>query len=219
MLAVPYSKFQVNSARWHSWSEEQRQDHVQRFRNYFSTPADFYPKPKNAGRKPGYATRKRREDPTVIFNRIEGDEEIHPAGSKSMSQVENVEQGLRFLDPRQVPKKAFELHLTKYLPRLIEKCQSMCGEVIRSNDDEMLAKSYGTSTWTDRKSRQEKSKFGLKYIYFNSQCLGTFDRENNNGPRKPFDYKKIQVDNKTQGKLTEAEKGFLIKTGIIFPSS
>ena len=44
------------------------------------------------------------------------------------------------------------------------------------------------------------------YIHFSSQCLGTFDRENNYGPEKRFDYKRIRVDSKTQEKLTEAEK-------------
>ena len=38
-----------------------------------------------------------------------------------MPQAENVERGLRFPDPRQVPEKAFELHLRKDLPRLIKK--------------------------------------------------------------------------------------------------
>ena len=81
---------------------------------------------------------------------------------------------------------------------MIEKCQGMCGKVVRPDDDGMLVKSYGTSTWTDRKTGQEKSKFGPICIYFNSQCLGTSDRENNYGPGKRFDYKRIQVDNKTQ---------------------
>ena len=119
-----------------------------------------------------------------------------------MSQVKDVDQGLRFPDPRQVLEKAFELHLRKDLPGLIKKCQGMCGKVIRPNDNGMLANSYGTSTWTDRKAGQEKSKFGPMYIQFNSQCLETFDRENNYGPGKCFDYKRIQIDSKIQEKLT-----------------
>ena len=46
------------------------------------------------------------------------------------------------------------------------------------------------------------------YIDFNSQCLETFDRENNYGPAKCFDYKRVQVDKKTQEKLADAKKGF-----------
>ena len=49
MLATPYSKFQVESARWHLWSKERGEDHVQKFRNYCPTPSNFYPKPENAG--------------------------------------------------------------------------------------------------------------------------------------------------------------------------
>ena len=164
---------------------------MQKFRNYCPTPADFYPKPKNAGQKPDNSTRERHKDHPEIFNRIEENEEIHPAGSSSVSQVEDVDQGLRFPNPRQVLEKAFELHLRKDLPGLIKKCQGMCGKVIRPNDNGMLANSYGTSTWTDRKAGQEKSKFGPMYIHFNSQCLETIDRENNYGPGKCFDYKRI----------------------------
>ena len=194
-------------------------DHVQKFRNYCPTPTDFYPNPKNAGRKPGYSTPERHEDPAVIFNKIKEDEEIHPARSSSMSQPDDVEQGLRFPHPRQVTDKAFELHLGKDLPRLIKKCQGMCGKVIRPDGSGMLVKPYGAVTWTDRKIGHEKSKFGPIYIHFNSQCLETFDRENNYGPGKRFDYKRIQIDNKTQEKLTEAEKEFLMKIGITFRSS
>ena len=111
MLAVPYSKFQVDSARWHPWSKEGDQDHVLTFRNYCPTPVDFHLKPKNAGRKSCSSTRERHEDPALIFHRIEEDEEINPAGSISISQMEDVERGLRFPDPHQVPEKAFEFNL------------------------------------------------------------------------------------------------------------
>ena len=53
MLAVPYSKFRVDNARWYLWSKEWHQDYVRKFKNYCPTLADFYP---NAGRKPGYST-------------------------------------------------------------------------------------------------------------------------------------------------------------------
>ena len=218
MLVVPYSKFQVDSGRRHSWSKERHQYYVQQFRNYCSTTADFYPKPKNTGRKPHYSTRERHEDPAVIVNRIKEGEEVDPAGS-SKSQVEDVELGLSFLDLHKAPEKAFELLLRKDLPLLIKTCQGMCGKEIRPDDDGMLVKSYGIIMWADRKTGQEKSKFGPMYIHFNLHCLETFDRENIYGAGKRYDYKRIQIDNKTQEKLTEAEKGFLIKTGITLPSS
>ena len=78
----------------------------------------------------------------------------------------------------------------------------------------MLVKSYGTSSWTERKTGQERSKFGPMYIHFISKCLEHFDGENYYGPRKRFDYKKIQVDKNTQEKLKEAEKAFLINLGV-----
>ena len=59
--------------------------------------------------------------------------------------------------------------------------------MIRPDDDGMLVKSYGTSMWPDRKTGQEKCKFGPMYIHFNSQCLETFDREKNYGLGSCFD--------------------------------
>ena len=51
-----------------------------------------------------------------------------------MYQVEDNEQSLRFSDPHQVPEKVFELHSRKDLPRLIKKCQAVCGKVIRVDE-------------------------------------------------------------------------------------
>ena len=76
-------------------------------------------------------------------------------GSSNISQVENAEQGLRFPNPRQVPEKALELHLTKDLPRLIKIYQGMSGKVIRPDDDGMTVKSDKISMWKDRKTVQE----------------------------------------------------------------
>ena len=104
MIAIPYSKFQVDSARWHSSSKERRQDNVHKLRGYCLTPADFYPKSRNTAPKPAYSTWERHENPAVIFNRNNEDKEIHPAGS-SMYQVENFEQGLRFLIHARYPRK------------------------------------------------------------------------------------------------------------------
>ena len=51
-----------------------------------------------------------------------------------MYQVEDNEHSLRFSDPHQVPEKVFELHSRKDLPRLIKKCQAVCGKVIRVDE-------------------------------------------------------------------------------------
>ena len=96
MLTVPCSKFQVDNPRWYSWSKERGQ--IQKSRNYYPAPTDFYRKSKNAGRKPGYSTREKHDNPTAIFNRIEEGKEInppdsssisHPTDSSSISQVED----------------------------------------------------------------------------------------------------------------------------------
>ena len=81
MLTVPYFKFQVDNPRWHSWSKEWRQ--IQKFGNYCPEPTDFYRKSKSAGRKPGYSTREKHDNPTAIFNRIEEGKEVKPPDSST----------------------------------------------------------------------------------------------------------------------------------------
>ena len=62
----------------------------------------------------------------------------------------------------------------------------MCGKVIRSDDDGVLAK-FTEQARGQIEKLNKKAKFGRMYIDFNSQCLETFDRENNYGPGKCFD--------------------------------
>lgn len=227
-LSTAYSKFNVDSSRWHSWGEDRRRDHVEKFRHYQPTPSDFFRKPKNVGRKPGAENRIRNENPTVIVDRIEEQREssndntrLHPeepsSTDSSISQTNDGEgTALRFADPRLEPEKQFELYFRKDLPRLIKKCQGMCGKPIRPDDDDMIVKSYGTSTWTDRNTGLERSKFGPMYIHFNQKCLETFDSENSYGPGNRFDYNRVEVHNSTQTKLQEAERMFLIQLGVKF---
>ena len=66
---TPYKSFQVDSARWHHWSENTRRDHIEKFRAYSPTLSDEFRKPKNAGRKPGFEIRCRStEEPEVLID-------------------------------------------------------------------------------------------------------------------------------------------------------
>ena len=53
-LSTEYQKFKVDSARWHSWSEETRRAYVKKLRDYVPTFSDEFVKSKNAGREPGF---------------------------------------------------------------------------------------------------------------------------------------------------------------------
>ena len=212
-LAEEYSKFQVDSARWHNWEESRRRDHVAAFRKYTPTPSDYFAKPKNAGRKANFQKRQRRDEvPTIIIDRLNEQNQQKEVNSEPSSSEDTV--AIRFADPRKVPEKQFELHLRNDLPRSIKKCQGMCGKVIKPEDDGLLVRSYGTSTWTDRTTGAERSKFGPMYIHFNEKCLETFDSENFYGPGSHFDYSRIQIDEQVKSKLNDSEKHLLLGLGI-----
>ena len=159
-LAATYKSFQVHSARWHSWDEETRKNHIKKMRSYTPTPSDAFDKPLNAGRKPGSIIRRRKEQPTqVLVDRIQNTQEtsgsrenirLHITKSpatyewrSSPSETEN-SNNIRFPDPCNDQLKIFELHMKKDLSKLVKTCQGNCGRVI-SNDDVLVVKSYGTT--------------------------------------------------------------------------
>ena len=72
-LSTEYQKFKVDSAHWHSWSEETRTAHVKKLRDYVSTFSDEFVKSENTGTKPGFLNRKRYREPTTVF--VDGVEE------------------------------------------------------------------------------------------------------------------------------------------------
>ena len=64
------------------------------------------------------------------------------------------QHNIRFKDPRVSPPKEFVLFLRKHLPKNITKCQGRCDKSI-GNEDEMIIRSYGTSTWTNKVTGRE----------------------------------------------------------------
>ena len=232
VISTPYKSFQVDSARWHHWSENNRRDHIEKFRAYSPTLSDEFHKPKNAGRKPGFEIRCRStEEPDVLIDRVTDQlqGESNPVIPKltitkspnsrqwSKCNAKADDSEIRFSDPRLSSKeKEFELHVRNNLPRQISKCQGRCGKKITPDDDLFLVRSYGTSSWTDKKTGRERSKFGPMYVHFNENCLTAYDSENHYGPGNKFDCKRVKVDAKTQQLLHGAEKAFLLKLGVTF---
>ena len=125
-LAITYNPFQVDSARWHSWNEETRKNHIKKMRSYTPIPSDAFNKPSNTGRKPGSIIRRRKEQPTeVLLDRIQNSQEtlgnrenIHLHISKSPTinkwrsspcETEN-SNNIRFPNPCNDQPKIFELY-------------------------------------------------------------------------------------------------------------
>ena len=132
---------------------------------------------------------------------------IIPEGSQ-------VQHNIRFKDPRVSPPKEFVLFLRKHLPKNITKSQRRCDKSI-GIEDEMIIRSYGTSTWTNKVTGWENSKYGPMYLHFNEKCLKNFDNESCYGPEQAFNYSVVTVNPKSKGDLNPAEIDLLRKLGIL----
>ena len=76
-----------------------------------------------------------------------------------IAESSQVQHNIRFHDPRVSPPKEFALFLRKHPFQNITKCQEIYGKNI-GNEDEMIIRSYGTSTWTSKVTGRENSKCG-----------------------------------------------------------
>ena len=71
-----------------------------------------------------------------------------------IAESSQVQHNIRFKDPRVSPPKEFVLFLRKHLPKNITKSLGRCDKSI-GNEDEMIIRSYGTSTWTNKVTGRE----------------------------------------------------------------
>jgi len=96
-LAVPYKGFFVSSEKWHGWSSARKQEHLKKFREYTPTPTDLFQKPSNAGRKPGFNQRKRKNasDIEMVIDRTEQQSEV-----PEVYIVQDQDESIRFQDLR-----------------------------------------------------------------------------------------------------------------------
>ena len=65
-LANIYKSYWVDSARWHSWDEETRENHIKNMRSYSPKPSDSFNKPSDSRKNPGSTIRTRKEQPTEL---------------------------------------------------------------------------------------------------------------------------------------------------------
>ena len=96
------------------------------------------------------------------------------------------------------------------LPKAISRCQGNCGKKI-NDEDSLITKSYGITSWTDRKTGKEKlkQKYGPMYIHFNGTCLKKHDTKRFYTQDEDFDYTQISVDKEIVKDFNERESTFL----------
>ena len=99
VLSRQYSKFKVESSRWHSWNEDRRKDHVRKFRDYTPVLSDDFSKPKNSGRKPSNQQRNKSAPPDIIEDRHGN---LTTLCNNHSSSTESSTNSIRFKDPRYV---------------------------------------------------------------------------------------------------------------------
>ena len=104
--------------------------------------------------------------------------------------------------------QVFELHLNHWLPKAISRCRGNCGKKI-NDEDSLIIKFYGTTSWADQKTAREKSKYGPMYIYFIAICLKKYDNERFYLQDEDFDYTQISVNRETVKDFNESESTLL----------
>ena len=133
-----------------------------------------------------------------------------PSGSESQATSEGQ---IHFKDLRVNPPKKSELHLRNKLSKKRSKCQGKCSKPI-SDKDFMIIRTYGSSSYTDKESGENKCKYGPLYIHFEGKCLKAFDSEKFYLPNENFDYSSIVVEKDTLDCLKPSEKNLLSQMGV-----
>ena len=134
-LSKEFKKFEMNSVRWHSMKEEERRNHVAKFRSYRPILEDYFEKPKASGRTPNERKRDRKPEADLIFDRLKKEK------NKEILKEDTKATGLQFSDPDTPRKVTYELHLRSN----VHKCHGNCGDrlVLADKDDYLLIKSFG----------------------------------------------------------------------------
>ena len=78
----------------------------------------------------------------------------------------------------------------------------------------MIIRTYGSSSYTDKESGENKCKYGPLYIHFQGKYLKAFDSEIFYLPNESLDYSSIVVDKDTLDCLKRSEKNLLSQMGV-----
>jgi hypothetical protein len=221
VIAPQYKQFLAPS--WHSWSDDRKQKHLQDFLTYDPTLEDTFPKPANAGQKPGFSRRNRTTvAPTIIVDRHDmSAESASPAtsgesssgssstssssGSSSASSTglaapapPSVEDELPFEDPREDVIKPYTLLLKEVEAKTVIRCYG-CQDPIHAGH-KLLVRSSGMCTWHEK--GKPMSRYGRQYLHFSQKCLKGHDSENYYGPGELFPWSRIKISPKSKAKMS-----------------
>ena len=177
---------------------QKRIKHVEQFRKYNPKLENHFVKPALSWQKAHERKRVRKSEAEIIVDRLENPEKI---------QIE---------DPSAPCKIVCELHLRSKVPRKVERCQGNCGvklwPVDESNNDYLLVKSFGTSTFMVK--GESRFKYGPQYIYFQSYCLREHTRRKQDISYKVFPFSEIKVGATTLQELSNDDKSNLNNYGL-----
>ena len=119
---------------------------------------------------------------------------------------------ISFSNPRKKPEQEYSFHLRKNLLKLISKCRGRCGKNITPNAI-LIVKTSGKTSWKNKKTGQQREKFGPMYLHFQEDCLKNFG-EKDYTTGELFAFEKIKIDETTKNELNEEDLEFLKLLGI-----
>ena len=61
----------------------------------------------------------------------------------------------------------------------------------------MVVRSFGTTSWTDRNTSENRTKYEPLYIHFQEKCFKNIDTEKFYLPRGSFNFNSVMVDKDT----------------------
>ena len=132
-----------------------------------------------------------------------------------VERSENLEK-IQIEDPSAPRKIVYELHLRSKVRRKVERCQRSCGvklwPVDESNNDYLLVKSFGTSTFMVK--GESRFKYGPQYIHFQSDCLKEYTRRKHDIFYEVFPFCEMTVRATTLQELSNDDKSNLNKYGL-----
>ena len=124
-----------------------------------------------------------------------------------VDRLENPEK-IQIEDPSAPRKIVYELHLRSKVLRKVERFQGNCGAklwpVDESNNDYLLVKLFGTSTFMMK--GESRFKYGPQYIHFQSDCLKEYTRRKHDISYEVFLFSEITVGATTLQELSNDYK-------------
>ena len=120
-------------------------------------------------------------------------------------------------DPNGKRAVPYELFFRSLVPRQVERCQSNCGNKLKSSDngDYLLVKSHGPSSYSVK--GESRTKYVPQYIHFKNDFFKEYAHLKHDVKYEKFPLSIITIDKLTSELLGEEDKNNLIEYGMSFP--